>query len=108
MPKVRETVLQAVQDVPDRQLDREPELFFDGFGDSSINFTVRIWLCKSDQRSLLNARSEAMIAIKAALDNAGLTIPFPIRTLDFGAGVVGGETWSKRPLRIESRSEAAE
>jgi len=108
MPTVRETVLRAVQAVPDRLPNREPELFFDSFGDSSINFTVRVWLDKSDQKTFLNARSEAMIAIKAALDAAGLTIPFPIRTLDFGANVVGGETWSKRPLRIESHSEAAE
>lgn len=109
MRSVRETVLKAVKDVPHRASDREPELFFEAFGDSSINFTVRVWLSKSDQLSFLEARSEAMIAIKEALDQAGMTIPFPIRTLDFGADVVGGEALSKSPLRLaDHRSDAAE
>lgn len=32
-----------------------------------------------------------MVAIKRALDQHRLTIPFPIRTLDFGADAVGGK-----------------
>jgi small conductance mechanosensitive channel len=35
------------------------------------------------------ARSEAIIAIKKAFDAQDITIPFPIRTLDFGE--VGGD-----------------
>lgn len=102
MKRDRQVVLDAVKDVPARDLSRAPELFFESFGDSSINFTVRVWLCQSDEISYLNARSEAMIAIKAALDAAHLTIPFPIRTLDFGADVVGG-----RPLDRTTISLAA-
>ena len=64
-------------------------MFYTGFGDSSINFTLHFWLTKPDERSYLRARSDAIIAIKEAFDEAGITIPFPIRTLDFG--VVGGE-----------------
>jgi small conductance mechanosensitive channel len=51
---------------------------------------VLVWLDRSDQMTLRKARSELMIAIKRAFDREKLTIPFPIRTLDFGAGVVGG------------------
>jgi small conductance mechanosensitive channel len=91
MEKVRSTVLAAVRDVPKRDPEREPELFFDSFGDSSINFQLRIWLLESTQPVYMAARSEAMIAIKKAFDREGITIPFPIRTLDFGAGGVGGE-----------------
>jgi small conductance mechanosensitive channel len=85
MEKVREVVSQAVQDVPNRDPAREIEVFFESFGDSSINFLVRIWLSEADQLSWLRARSEAMIAMKKAFDREGITIPFPIRTLDFGA-----------------------
>ena len=41
-----------------------------------------------------------MIMIKAALDREGLTIPFPIRTLDFGADAVGGKRLDRMLLRV--------
>jgi small conductance mechanosensitive channel len=37
MEQVRSVVVQAVQDVPNRKRERDVELFFDAFGDSSIN-----------------------------------------------------------------------
>lgn len=91
METVRRVVCDAVKSVPHRDDKRDIELFFEALGDSSINFVVRIWLCKSDEFSYQVARSEAMIAIKKALDAKKLTIPFPIRTLDFGADAVGGK-----------------
>lgn len=100
MERVRKVVLTAVQSVPQRDSSREVELFFSGFGDSSINFEVRIWLADSSQVAFLNARSEAMIAIKKAFDREGITIPFPIRTLDFGAGAVGGKPLDLMQLRF--------
>jgi small conductance mechanosensitive channel len=91
METVRRIILEAVRDVPLRDSKREPEVFFTEFGDSSINSEVRIWITESIERSYKHVHSEAMIAIKKAFDKNGITIPFPIRTLDFGAGVVGGE-----------------
>lgn len=38
----------------------------------------------------LEARSDAVIAIRKAFNAHDITIPFPIRTLDFG--IKGGET----------------
>ena len=43
-----------------------------------------------------------MIAIKAALDAAQFTIPFPIRTLDFGADVVGGQGLERTGVMLRS------
>jgi small conductance mechanosensitive channel len=100
MEKVRRTVLEAVQNVPKRDMDRPPELFFQQFGDSSIVFQLRIWLSESDQPTFLAARSEAMIAIKKAFDRERITIPFPIRTLDFGANAVGGQRLDQMKLHV--------
>lgn len=70
-------------------IDHKPvELFFTDFGDSSINFKIRFWQHITTQRDFLLARSKAIIAIKKAFDKNGISIPFPIRTLDFG--VEGG------------------
>lgn len=90
METVRRVISEAVQEVPQRDPAREVEIFFESFGDSSINCELRIWLLESTQIAFLRARSEAMIAIKRAFDRNGITIPFPIRTLDFGAKAVGG------------------
>lgn len=92
LEKVREVTLAAVADLPVRLKDRPLELFFKEFGDSSINFVLRFWIKFERQRDFRHATSEAIIRIKRAYDENGITIPFPIRTLDFG--IVGGENMS--------------
>lgn len=68
--------------------DKPVDLYFTEFGDSSINFKLRFWVNFSKPSDFMKARSQAIKTLKVAFDEAGLTIPFPIRTLDFG--VVGG------------------
>jgi small conductance mechanosensitive channel len=76
--------LEAVQDVERRDKQREIEVFYTGFQDHAIAMVVRIWVDYQRQRDFLEARSQAIQRIKAAFDANGITIPFPIRTLDFG------------------------
>lgn len=87
---VRRVALAAVDSVPTRLPDRPVELFFSEFGESSINFEVRFWIDFARQPDFLKARSEAVERIKRAFDAEDITIPFPIRTLDFAP--VGGVT----------------
>ena len=67
---------------------RPVDFYYLEFGDSSINFKLRFWVDYAKQSDYLRAQSEAIKSLKRSFDQAGLTIPFPIRTLDFG--VVGG------------------
>lgn len=101
----RKVALAAVEGIEARQAGREVELFYEEFGDSSINFVVRFWIDFSRQAEYLAARSEAIGRVKAAFDEAGITIPFPIRTLDFG--VVGGEKLSEDLRRLPALAGAA-
>ena len=105
LEEARKVAIDAVSDLPGRDEEHDIELFFDAFGDSSINFTLRVWLLDSSQKAYLHARYEAIIAVKKAFDGAEITIPFPIRTLDFGAAVVGGESLGTTPLRVVSAAE---
>lgn len=57
-----------------------PEIDVVNFGDSSIDFVVRYW-SNSQQKQLRTVQTRAMIAIKKALDDANISIPYPIRTL---------------------------
>lgn len=81
--------LEAVSGVPGRVSEREVELYYTGFGDSSIDFVLRFWIPYKRQVDYMRARSAAIVRIKKAYDAAGVTIPFPIRTLDFST--VGGK-----------------
>ncbi len=100
----RDVALKAVKACSTRDQSRDVEVYYTGFGDSSINFSLRFWLDNAEQDAFLAARSEAIILLKEAFDSAGITIPFPIRTLDFGAAEVGGEALSSS-LRVVGRDQ---
>lgn len=87
--KVRDVTLAAVRNIPYLDPSQEVELFYKEFADSSINFTVRYWIPFKKQADYLKAVSDGIMEIKKAYDQNGITIPFPIRTLDFG--IKGGE-----------------
>lgn len=78
----------AVEALPMRLPDRDVEVFFTGFGASSIDLVARFWIEYGRPADAFAARSAAVLAVKKAYDAHGVTIPFPIRTLDFG--IVGG------------------
>jgi small conductance mechanosensitive channel len=82
LEKAKRVAMAAVAAVPGRLPDREVELFYEEFADSSIDFTVRFWIPFETQKDYLAARSDAIIRIKQAFDANGITIPFPTRTLD--------------------------
>lgn len=90
---VKEITIKAVQSLNSIDRTRDVTLFYEEFGDSSINFKVRFWAKSAGQIDYLTARSDAIIAIKEAYDAHDITIPFPIRTLDFG--IKGGEKLSE-------------
>lgn len=88
LQQARQVALAALADVSTRDPEQDVEVFYEGFGESSIDLTARLWIRFEREAEFLAARSEAVIGIKAAFDAAGITIPFPIRTLDFSE--VGG------------------
>ena len=57
-----------------------PDAIVVGFGDSSVDFEVRYWTDPS-LRTVVLVRDQVMRACKTALEEAGMTIPWPIRTL---------------------------
>jgi small conductance mechanosensitive channel len=94
LEKVKRVGIGALEQVSTRKPDTEVELFFEEFGESSIDFVARFWIdFTSKQVEYLQARSEAIERLKRAFDENGITMPFPTRTLDFG--VKGGETLSE-------------
>jgi small-conductance mechanosensitive channel len=89
LEKVQKVVKEAMTGITGMVENKEVEVVYDEFGDSSINFQVRFWISYKRQFNYVNARSEAIVKIKKAFDANNIVIPFPIRTLDFA--IKGGE-----------------
>lgn len=96
---VKRVVTEAIEGMEGRLADRNVEFVWTGYGDSSINFEVRFWIPFRKQMDYLEARSEAVMRVKEAFNRNDITIPFPIRTLDFG--IKGGEKLHQMwPVRL--------
>jgi small conductance mechanosensitive channel len=84
LEKVKEIALAAVRPLAIDTVERPAEFIYTSFGDSSINFQLRFWINPPTVWEFLNTKSIAIMKLKAAFDKNDITIPFPIRTLDFG------------------------
>jgi small-conductance mechanosensitive channel len=100
---VKKVTLDAVKDIPDISKTSPTTIMFREFGDNSINFRVRMWIDSAEQGTFSKVGSEAIQRIKKAYDAAGITIPFPTRTLDFG--VKGGVPLSEIALNTQPAPE---
>jgi small-conductance mechanosensitive channel len=69
-------VTRGTSDVADQP---EPTVLFTGFGASSLNFAVRAWTHNFDDASMVQSR--LLARIYAALNEAGIEIPFPQQDL---------------------------
>ncbi len=64
---------------PEVLSDPEPSVLFMGFGESSLDFSLRVWVARFEVG--VQVRSDLAVAIDAALKEAGIEIPFPQRDL---------------------------
>ena len=77
--RVIEALSEAIKDCPGIMEHPAPEVFFRGFGDSSLDFEVRGWT--GDLAGIARVQSDMAMAIGQAIDQAGIEIPFPQRDL---------------------------
>ncbi len=84
LQKVEDLVNKIITENFEQKENEGVEFFFTEFGDSSINFVTRFWISSTKPKPKLEAKHKAIKLIKKNFDEAGINIPFPIRTLDFG------------------------
>jgi len=75
---VRQIAVAAALRVPRVLKDPEPVCYFEEFGDSSLNFSLRYWIADPDN-GIINVRAPVMLALWDAFKEAGIEIPFPVR-----------------------------
>jgi small conductance mechanosensitive channel len=78
--RAQEVILEAVADVEDVRDNPPPEAWVTTFNESSIDFEVRYWHAP-DIATVYRVRSGVAMAVKTALDDAGIEIPFPQRVI---------------------------
>lgn len=106
LEKVKEIALDALADVVSRDKSREIKVWFEEFGNSSINLTIALWVDTVTQASYRDSVSDMVMKIKKAFDDNDIMIPFPIRTLDFG--IKGGEKLDEMKMRIANNGSDGE
>jgi len=78
----RQVLQRAVETVDGVLAAPTPEVDIVSFGDSAIDFVVRYWT-RSQIAIVRRTRTQVMVALKAACDQAEFNIPYPIRTTYF-------------------------
>ena len=79
LDKVLEILMRVAQEHPEILKDPESSAIFTGFGESSIDFELRVWI--SDINKRLKVKSELGQAVDRYFREEGITIPFPQRDL---------------------------
>ena len=72
--QTREVIEAVLKNDPDVLKEKEIRVFVDAFGESNVNLNVRCW---SMQEDYWETKWRLMEAIKYALDDANIRIPFP-------------------------------
>ncbi len=98
LAKVKKITLDAVKDIEGLSSSKPVMLWFEEFGDSSINFTLALWLNDVAQAKFRTFKSDIVMSVKTAFDQNDIMIPFPIRTLDFG--IKGGEKLEEMKIQM--------
>ncbi|QNN25430.1 mechanosensitive ion channel family protein [Planctomycetales bacterium ZRK34] len=91
----RAVIRKAVESCDTVKKDEPIQVFAQEFADSSINFEVTWWTGPTPL-DLRKSTDQVVAAVKRGLDEAGIEIPFPYRTLTFR-----GDS----PLRLQNPSE---
>ena len=83
--KFRRVMMEVALAQPEVLHDPKPNIFFIGFGESSLDFEVGVWTAEM-LRNPKRFRSELNYAIEAALRRNQIEIPFPQRDLHIRSG----------------------
>ncbi|KQN35983.1 mechanosensitive ion channel protein MscS [Pedobacter sp. Leaf41] len=104
LESVKSLTIQAVKDIDGLVEEEEVTMFYTGFGDSSINYVIRLWINVHDNVNILEVQSQCILRIKKVYDEHNIMIPFPIRTLDFG--IKGGVSLSEMQEKHRNESKS--
>lgn len=84
LEEVEEVALEAARSVDGLASDPDAQVVYREFGDSSVNFQLRLFVDIEGDGNFLQVLSDGVKAIHRAFAEHDIEIPFPIRTLEVG------------------------
>lgn len=76
--RVQEVAVAAAARVPRVMADPAPVCYFEAFGESSLDFSLRYWIA-DPSNGIINVRAPVMLALWDAFKREGIDVPFPVR-----------------------------
>lgn len=77
--KVQAALLEAAKSHPEVLVKPQPEVWFQGFGDNSLNFDLLVWT--GDPKKQFRVKSDIYYRVEACLRRYEIEVPFPQRDL---------------------------
>jgi small-conductance mechanosensitive channel len=81
LERARTVAVEAMETLDDVLDAPAPSAVLTDFGDSGIGLELRFWIDRPSPRKRWRAQTAVVGAVKSAYDEAGITIPFPQRTI---------------------------
>ena len=78
--QAKELAMETLEEAEMTEDDPEPQVLVDELGGSSVNLKLRGWT-KPSKANMVKASSEVTQLVKDKYDDAGIDIPYPIRTV---------------------------
>ncbi len=86
---VKKTLIDATEEYPDVLSRPAPQVFFIGFGDSSLDFNLLVWI--TEPRKQFQIKSDLFFRVEALLNERNIEIPFPQQDLHIRSGNVSSD-----------------
>jgi small-conductance mechanosensitive channel len=80
LERARTAALEAIAGVTGALAEPAPQVSFNNFGDSSIDFTLYFWV-DTRKNGILDAKDAAVLAINSAFEEKEIEIPYPVQTV---------------------------
>ena len=81
--RARDTIVQALHGAPGVLPDPGPEALVTGLGSAGVDMVARFWINPPRRREAVDALDGAIEAVKRALADAGIDLPFPTQQMLF-------------------------
>jgi small conductance mechanosensitive channel len=78
--KAKELAIESLEEAEDVETEPEPEVLVNELGGSSVDLKLRGWT-KPSKANMVRSASEVTQIVKEKYDEAGIDIPYPIRTV---------------------------
>ncbi len=99
--QVRDVLLSVMKDTPDILTDPAPLVFLTAFGDSSIEYTLKFWIADPARHPFIENHVRMLAWYRVR--NAGMSFPFPIRTVEMTDAAAGKKQSADAALQRRER-----